>query len=370
MPKDKTPPQKAPKTRRFRLPGREREYLTTNLALLLKAAVPVGEALHSLTETSTSRTFRQAVAQLERDIDNGVPLWQALDRAGVVSGQTLALIRLGEESGNLVDNLQVAARQEEKQRIFQAKIRSAMLYPTFVLSLTIIVGLGISWFLLPRLSETFSQLRVELPAVSKVLIGFGVFLKDNGFWAVPLFLVGLALAGFILFGWRKTRSVGRRLLFHLPGIKRLLREVEIARFGYLLGTLLQAGLSVTQALQLLHDASDAPRYKRFYQVLKGEFEEGFSFKSAFPRHKKEATKLLPPSIQQMIIAAERSGALPETLIASGEIYEEKADITTKNLETILEPILLLIVWMGVILVAVAVILPVYGLLGGVSGGIE
>lgn len=353
------------KAKRFHIASKDRAYLAANLAVLLKSAVPVGEVLASLQETSRSPQLVKALQQMRGDIDVGMPLWRALDRSGVVSSQTLALIRLGEQSGNLVQNMEVAAEQEEKQRIFRSKVRSALLYPTFVLSMTFVVGLGVAWFLLPKLAVTFSQLQVTLPAISKILINFGLLLKADGVWLVPLGVTVLLAAGYIIFAAPKTRSIGQRILFHIPGISRLLYEVEVARFGYLLGTLLKAGLSVTQALQLLHDATVAPQYKKFYLYLHGAFEDGYSFRASLPAYK-QARKLLPPAVQQMIIAGERSGALPETLTNVGEIYEKKADTSTQNLEALLEPILLVIVWLGVMGVAVAVILPIYGLVGGLD----
>jgi type II secretory pathway component PulF len=359
-------PAKQRKVRAFHLAAKDREHLTTNLALLIRAAVPISDALDSLAQTSSNRLFKAAIAQIQDDIDNGYSLSKALGRSHVISGQTLALITLGEQSGNLSENLAVAAKQEEKQRIFQAKIRSALMYPGFVLGLLLVVGLGVAWFLLPRLSETFAQLNVELPLISKIFIGFGVFLKDHGVWAVPAFLAVLLAVGIILFGLPRTKHLGMRLAFRTPGISRLLFEVETARFGYLLGTLLRAGLSVTQALQLLHDATSAPGHKALYATLRQDFEDGFSFKSSFGRHRKTANRLIPPAVQQMIIAGEQSGALDETLLSVGRLYEEKADVSTKNLEVILEPLLLTVVAAGVLMVALAVLLPVYGLVGGLD----
>jgi type IV pilus assembly protein PilC len=99
--------------------------------------------------------------------------------------------------------------------------------------------------------------------------------------------------------------------------------------------------------------------------MKGSFEDGYSFKASFAQYK--STKvMLPPAVQQMIVAGERSGALPETLMSVGTIYEAKADTSTQNLETVLEPILLVIVWLGVLGVAVSVILPIYSLVGGLG----
>ncbi|HEX3568776.1 MAG TPA: type II secretion system F family protein [Candidatus Saccharimonadales bacterium] len=351
--------------KKYHLPAREREYLTTNLALLLKAAVPIGEAFDSLSSTSKSRVFRAAMAHMKQDIDDGMPLWRALERSGVMPAQTLVLIRLGEESGNLTTNLDVAARQEAKQRTLKSKVRSALIYPIFVLGLTGTIGLGVAWFLLPRLSQTFSQLNVKLPLISRVFLDIGTFLKERGLYAVPLGLIALIFLLYILFAAPKTKAIGNWLLFHLPGISRLMYEVEVSRFGYLLGTLLNAGLSVTESLELLEQSTTARHYQRFYHYLRNAFDEGYGFRAALPKYK-AAARLLPPAVQQLLIAGERSGALAETLRTVGNSYEEKADISTQNLEVILEPILLVIVWLGVLGVAIAVILPIYKLTSGLS----
>ena len=351
--------------RKHRLSVKDREYFTSNLAQLLQAGVSVGEGLASMIETSHSKRLATALQQVQGDIDEGTSLWRALERSGMVGSQTLALIQLGEQSGKLVQNLEVAAAQEEKQQIFRTKVRSALIYPGFVMGLTLAIGLGVAWFLLPKLADTFSQLNVELPFISRVFIGFGSFLRDNGLWAVPLG-VGLGALGlYLLFGAPRTRTVGQRLLFHTPGIARLMYEVEVARFGYLLGTLLEAGLSIMQAFELLGRATNATNYQKFYHYLGDSFENGYSFRVSLSQYKK-SRKLLPPAVQQMVIAGERSGALPQTLTNIGRIYEQKADTSTQNLEAILEPILLVIVWLGVLGVAVAVILPIYSLVGGLG----
>lgn len=358
--------KKLPKAKHFHLSGKDREYFTGNLALLLKAGVPVSDALQSLQDTSRSKNLKAALQQIQNDIEEGMPLWKALERSGTVGSQTLALVQLGEESGKLVDNLEIAAKQEEKQRIFKSKVRSALLYPTFVITLTLVVGLAIAWFLLPKLAVTFDQLNVPLPFISQIFINFGLFLKENGYWAIPTAIALLILALYILFGLRATKWMGQSLLFHLPGISKLMREVEIARFGYLLGTLLEAGLPVTESLRLLERASTARDYQKFYAYLYKAFEDGYSFKASMGRYKHAAT-LIPPAVQQMVVAGEKSGALADTLASIGKIYEEKADVSTQNLEAILEPILLVIVWLGVMAVAIAVILPIYSLVGGLEG---
>jgi len=344
---------------------KDREYFSQNLALLLKSAVPVGDALASLSVSTNSKSLQRALAGMYADVEAGYSLANAMEHAGLVSSQTLALIRLGEDSGHLVENLQLAAQQEEKRHIFASKVRSALIYPLFVIGLTAVVGLGVAWFLLPRLAGTFTQLHVKLPLISRVLMGFGIFLKAHGIVAVPLAVLGLLIVVYVLFFAKPTKHIGSRLLFTFPGIGRLMREIEIAQFGYLLGTLLDAGLPVTKAVRLLAGASTAARYQRFYAYLADSLDDGFTFKDSLKRYKKSG-KLIPPPVQQMVIAGENSGALPDVLQTIGRTYEQKADSTTANLEVILEPILLVVVGAGVMIVAVAVIVPIYSLVGGLG----
>lgn len=362
---EKAPKRKDKKPRSYHIPFKEREYFSENLALLLKSAVPIGQALDSLVKTTKNTAMKKTLANMQADIEAGYSLANALERSNVVSNQTLALVRLGEQSGRLIENLQLAAQQEEKRHAFRSKVRSALIYPSFVISLTVIVGLGVSWFLLPRLSETFTQLNVSLPLISQIMIQFGKFLQAYGYIAVPAFILGCALLGYILFGFKATKGIGQRILFKTPGIGRLMKEVEIAQFGYLLGTLLDAGLPITEAIRLLARASNATRYQHFYDYLAKALGDGYSFRESLEKYKK-SSKLLPPAVQQMVIAGERSGSLSEVLSTVGRTYEQKADTTTENLEAIIEPILLIIVWIGVMLVAVAIIVPTYSLVGGLN----
>ena len=354
-----------PAGRPLHFPYKDREYFSENLALLLKSAVPVGEALQSIATASPNKKLQKVLTEMQADIDAGQSLANALEHSGLMSDQTLALVSLGEESGHLVENLQLAAQQEEKSHLFAAKVRSALIYPVFVLGLTFVVGLGVAWFLLPRLAQTFSQLHVKLPFITRVMIGLGNFLRQHGKIAVPLVLIAIFSVVYILFFAKKTKHIGQRFLFALPGIGRLMNEVEVAQFGYLLGTLLNAGLPIIKTLELLAGATRSSRHQALYRYLAQSLADGFSLKESLAKYKNSG-KLIPAPVQQMIIAGERSGSLPDVLLVIGHTYEQKSDITTANLESIIEPILLVIVAAGVLLVAIAVIIPIYGLVGGLQ----
>lgn len=345
--------------------SKERDQFIENLSMLVLSGMSIIGALSSIIKQTKSPGMKAILERMLLEIESGSPVWKALDKTHFFKGYTISLIRLGEESGNFAENLKVVALEEEKDREFKSKVKSALMYPIFVLGLTGIVGIGISWFILPKLAKIFYDLKLALPLITKVLLAFGLFLSKHGLVAVPLGAAVIGAVGYLVFGWSKTKFIGEAIIFSIPGIKTLLMEVEVARFGYLLGTLLEAGLPVTRAIDSLASASEVIRYKKFYLALRESIDAGNSFEKSFAAYK-NINALIPPPVQQLIISGEQSGNLNKTLIKVGQVLEAKSDTTTKNLTIIMEPILLVIVWAGVVSVAFAVILPIYSLVGGLN----
>jgi type II secretory pathway component PulF len=345
--------------------SKDRDHFIENLSMLVLSGMPLVGALTSIVNEERNPRMKKILEGILAEIEGGSPLWKSFERTGMFRGYTISLIRIGEESGKFAENLKVVAEQEEKDREFRSKVKSALMYPVFVLTLTLVVGIGISWFILPKLAKIFFDLKLTLPLVTRILMGFGIFLSKNGLWAVPLGTTVLGGILYTVFGLKRTQFIGEAIIFSIPGIKTLMAEVELARFGYLLGTLLEAGLPVTKAIDSLEGASDVLRYKKFYAYLRDSIELGNSFQKSFTGYKK-MEKLIPIPIQQLVISGEQSGNLTKTLIKVGQVLEAKSDQTTKNLTIIMEPILLVIVWAGVVSVAFAVILPIYSLVGDLN----
>lgn len=343
----------------------EKDYFLENLAVMISSGIDVSSAITSIKQETKSKKMFKILRTIEAEIDSGTSLWASLEKVKLLPDHVISLIRLGEESGNLTENLKLVVTQQQKEREFASKLTSAMIYPVIVLSLTLIIGLGIAWFILPRLSLVFSQLRVELPLITKILISAGKFLGEFGILVIPLSIFLIIFTAYILFFAKKTRILGEGILLRLPGISKIIIETELARFGFLLGALLKAGLIVTDALSSLASATTTIAYQKLYLSLEKSIEQGNSFESSFKLYK-DTNKLIPIPIQQIIITSERSGRLPEVLINLGQTFEDKLQTTTKNLIVILEPILLIIIWLGVLFVALSVILPIYSLIGGLN----
>lgn len=345
--------------------GEEKEYFIENLAMLLASGMDIIESLEAIKAEVKSTKLLNIINQLVEDISAGFSLSVALTKVEILPPHIIALIKIGEESGRLHESLKVVVTQQSKERSFKSKIRAAMMYPVFVMAVAMVVGIGIAWFILPRLSTVFSQLNLKLPLVTRLLMSFGAFLSKYGAVVVPSFIVGLILVVFFLFIYSKTKFIGQWLLFLIPGIKNLIREAELARFGYIMGTLLQSGLPVLEALSSLQDSGTLRSYGKIYQYLHAQIEEGKSFEESFKANKKIRV-YIPTPIQSLISAGERSGSLARIFLNISETFEAKTELTTKNLSVILEPLLLVIVWLGVVAVALAVILPIYSLVGGLS----
>jgi len=347
----------------------EKSYIIENLSMLINAGAGIGESLEIIAKGLHSGRIKSVILNVKHEVEQGMPLWQALKNTKFFSFSTISLIKIGEQSGKLGTNLSAIAIQQQKDKISLSRIQSAMAYPVLVLSITFIVAIGIFWFVIPKLTPIFTQLNVKLPLITKIFISFSSFLVNYGLIFIPVFLIFLFLIIYFIFYYSKTRFIGQAFLFFIPGVRKLIKEVEISRFGYILGNLLSSGISVPDSLLALSDSTRLLNYKKLYDSLKKNTEEGYSFQKSFMLFK-NINKLIPSAMTQMIIVGEQSGNLSGVFKNIGEVFEKKSDNTIKNLTVALEPILLIFVWFGVLAVALSVILPIYGLIGGMNNQIS
>lgn len=347
---------------RFRSFGMQSQanFLIQNLSMLIGAGMGVTMALQSVYAETNSPRMRSALKEIMDKVDNGIQLSRAIREARIVSPHTLSLIELGEVSGRLSENLQVAALQNEKEAVFRSRVRSALMYSIFVFMIAFVVGAGTSWFILPKIADFFADIEGQLPFLTRVLIDTGAFLEAYGFIFIPLVVMFFVMLFYFLFSFPKTKFIGHTILFHIPLIKDLIQETEIARFGFLAGTMVRAGMPINTVFELMPETTTFLNYKRFYMYMHDRVVEGYTFRKAFASYKK-IDKIMPIAVRQMIIAAEQSGTLSESLIKIGELYESRVDATSRNIPTFLEPALLLVIGGMVGILALGVLLPIYQL---------
>jgi type II secretory pathway component PulF len=344
---------------------KEEDYFLENLSILMSSGMPVSEAVLALGREMRTPRMIDRIAVLEKEINSGSSLYLALEKSKLLPKHFGNLIRVGESSGLLVDNFNIIVGQRQKERIFSSQIRVAMAYPVTVLVVALLIGVAITWFLLPGLSGIFASMQIKLPWITRVMIGFGKFVSHSGYWVLPLFVVAVLLVLYLVFSYKKTKYIGEYIILHLPKIRSIIQDSEVARFSYLLGSLLGAGLPIDATIGFLSDSCNVTAYKKFYNYARTKVTDGESFARIFASYQ-GIDRLIPVPIQQTIISAENSGRLSESSLHVSEIFEAKMEINYKILTTMLEPILLVVVWLGVLGIALAIILPIYSLIGGMG----
>jgi len=342
--------------------GDEKDYFIENLSLLIASGMGISSALASLSVSVKSQKMKKITKFTEEMVNSGLPLWKAFKETKLLPDRVIALIRSGEESGRLPEHLNLVTIQQHKDKVLGSRLKSALIYPGIVTFLAVVVGLGSAWFVLPKITLIFTESNIELPWATKLLIWFGTFLSEYGYFAVPLTIAFFSVSIYFMFFFKKTKFVGDSILFSIPGVKKLIQGVELARFGYIFGALLQAGINVHDALDSLINGTSYRFYKNFYKFLQDNIDQGKSFETSFKEYK-NSDIYIPAPIQQLIISAEKSGRLPETLIKIGLIYEEKTEAMSRDLSTMLEPIILIVVGFLVSFIVFAIIGPIYDLSG-------
>jgi type IV pilus assembly protein PilC len=341
--------------------GKERDYLVENLAMLLGSGMEVLLALETIRSEIRSPMLRKIILKTGQDVEEGSALWQALSDSNLFPDYIVALIHIGEETGQLNEKLKLIADQQKRQRLLRSRITSALSYPILIILLTFSVAIGISAFVLPRFVSLFGEMNKDLPLLTKGLVWSGNFFMLYGWLAVPLIFFIMAVAIFFVFVFPRTKFIGQWIFFHFPITNKMVQEIELSRFGSNLGTLLTAGLPLVMAMKAVVRSSNYYNYKKLYAFLAANIEDGQTFKESFDGFK-NSRKLIPVSIQQMISSSEYSGNLAEILVNIGNIYDAKTEISAKNLTTMIEPIMLIIIGLGILGVALAIITPIYTLM--------
>ncbi len=344
--------------------GKQRVAMIQSLAMMMNAGLPLIDALTTLEKEVRHKATKKIVRRISAAVESGTPLWRAMEQQYLFTPYELALVRIGEEAGNLARNLEYLSVQQEKDRALRAKVKMAMIYPTIVMVLMFIIVMGLGMFVLPNLIQVLLSLNADLPITTRAVIYVTNLFTEYGAVAIPS-LIGGFIVVLLLSKFTSFRVVTQWFAFRIPGIGTLGRHATIARFGVILGGLLKAGVPLTEALKSLENVTHIVAYKKFYKKLLEHILLGDSFSKSFEAIK-GSNKLLPISVQQLVVTGEQSGTLSETLLKIADIYEKKAEETAEKLPVILEPMLLLFIGGLVGTIAFAIITPIYSVVGNVG----
>lgn len=341
----------------------DRLLFTKYLSEMLKSGIPLDEAINTAKVQTKNSYFKKILSKIEESVSNGQTLAKALSKFPDAFGPLyISLVKVGEESGNLEANLGYLAIQIKKSYEFRKKVEGAMLYPGLILLSTFIAGGGLALFVLPQLVDLFKSLNTELPLSTKILLFVAQAMRDHGFIIIGTIL-GVFIGLTILVQTPAVKPKWHRLLLMVPGLGNLIQNTQLSNLCRNLGLMLKSGIPLLPALKTECEATGNMVYKVYLKRLISAAESGRELSEEMRMHR---FSFMPAIMTKMVGIGEKTGKLDETLIYLGDFFEEEVDEMTKNLSTIIEPVLLLIIGLVVGFVALAIISPIYELTGSIK----
>ncbi|AEH44034.1 Type II secretion system F domain protein [Thermodesulfatator indicus DSM 15286] len=342
--------------------AKEIVVFTRQLAAMLEAGLPLIQALDSLAHQQKNPYFKEVVFKIKKAVEEGTPFSEALKQYPKIFDKFyFHMIEAGESSGNLELSLKRLATYMEKNLALKAKVKKAMIYPSIVLFVTVVVLSIIMLFVVPTFEKMFSEMGKALPLPTQIVIEASRLTKTY----FPFFIGGTIISVFLLRQYYRTEK-GRlhidALLLKLPLFGNLFRKVAVARFSRTLSTLIMSGVSIIDALTIAAKTAGNVVVERTINQVRQAVQEGQSI--ADPLSK---SSIFPYMVVQMVTVGEASGTLEKMLDKVAEFFEEEVDNTVDAMAQMIEPVM--IVFLGVVIggIIVSLYLPIFKLGEVVAG---
>ncbi len=335
---------------------RDKIVFAKNLAKMTEAGLPITRAL-SILERQAKGQFKKVLVGISDSINKGNTLSDSMKAyPKVFSTLFVSMVKAGEESGNLSVSLQNVGEQMDKSYQLTKKVRGAMMYPAVIISLMIVIGVLMMIYMVPTLTSTFIGLGVELPLSTRIIIWISDFLKSY----IVFMAVGLLIFSFFALWWLRTQK-GQRLLdfvfLHIPVVKNIVKQVNSARTARTLSSLLSSGVDIVLAIGITRDVIQNSYYKEVLLEIQNIIQKGEPISTVFA----ENSNLYPLFVSEMVSVGEETGKIGEMLLGIAVYYEDEVDQKTKDLSSIIEPVIMIFIGVGVGFFAISMLGPTYSL---------
>lgn len=332
-----------------------------NLSAMTKAGLSLSRALSVIEAQSKNARFKSIVEGINLEIKKGKTLSEALKTyPNIFSNLFISMSKAGEESGGLSDALANVALQMDKTYRLQKKIKGAMIYPAVIICVMLIVGILMFIFVVPGITETFQELNTELPGSTKFIIALSDFL--TGHWLLTILIILAFVAG-VYFSLKTL--IGKKIrdycIIRLPLVGDLVMESNAARVSRTLSALLTAGVPVASSLEITCDMVNNFYYKKVLTEAITVVEKGENISAVFMRN----PNLYPTFVGEMMSVGEETGNMASMLLELALFYETDVEERTKDLSTIIEPVLMVIIGVAVGFFALSMVTPIYSVMDNV-----
>lgn len=349
----------------FRKKIKSQEIITfaKNLSVMIDAGLSVSRALSILVKQSKNKKLIAVLESINTLVNGGETLSKSLEsHPDIFSSLFVSMVKAGEESGKLSYSLQIIADQLEKSQNLSKKIKGAMLYPTVIVSLMVIIAIVMMVYMVPTLTETFKGLNIKLPLPTRVIIAISDFLVAN--FLLTIGTIAAAVFGFL---WGLKTKKGKDMLdfitLHMPMIKNMAKEVNAARTARTLSSLISSGVDIISAIGITSEVLQNHYFKNLLKDTAKKVEVGELLSVSLSNSN---GNLYPVFVGEMLSVGEETGKMTEMLDNIATFYEAEVDQKTKDMSTIIEPFLMILIGIVVGIFAVAMMLPTYSLVDAIQ----
>src|SRR3989344_3807019 len=324
---------------------KQKIFFISNLSEMLAAGLSLTRALKVALKQTKNPKLGKVISSITDEIDKGGTFAGALGQfPDIFPNTTVAMVEAGERSGRVPEALAIVALQMMKLYQLRKRIRGALMYPAIVILAMILIAVMMLVYIVPTLAATFKELGAELPLSTGLIIGVSDFI-GNHYIIVALLVIIFGLATYFLFKLKEVKRGWSWLVLHLPAIGEIVKQSNSAITSRKLASLLHSGVDIVAALTITSPVLQNPYYIEIIERAIVAGPGGESLSSLFFKKKNE--KYYPPFVGEMMSVGEETGKLPDMLIKLAEFYENEVDTVVKDLSTIIEPIIMLIVGTGV-----------------------
>ena len=329
---------------------------TRQFATMVTSGLPITDAL-VITRDQSKPAMGPVISQILSDVEGGSSLGAAFEKhPKVFSSVYISLVKAGEEGGVLDQIMARLADNLEGAREFRAKVKGALIYPVIVIIGMVIVAAIMMIFVVPKLTGLYSEFQADLPLPTKILIAVSTFMAKF-WWLMLFFIIGV---GYWFLYYKRT-DVGRRRYdewkLKVPIYGPLQKQIILTEMTRTLGLLVGAGIAILEAMKIISGVVGNTLYAEAIQRCSDKVEKGFSLAYSFS----EETEVFPQMLFQMLAVGEETGKIDESLLKVSKVFEQESEQQVKALTAAVEPIVMVILGVGVGFLVIAVIMPIYNL---------
>ncbi len=338
--------------------GKDLAIFSRQLAVMMQSRVPITQSLRSLAVQTKKQTFKEKILKISQLVEEGNPLSEAFSAFPEVFGVFyVSLIKTGEASGRISDTLYYLSDHLEREADIGAKLKSAMIYPAFVIVVLGVVMSIIMFFVMPRIAQLLAETTNDPPMMTKMMLAFYDFLAHYG-WVLIVGFVVMVISIIYYFSTKQGKKLYDKMVLKLPFIKEFMKKIYLIRFAENISTLIGAGLSINKALNITKDTVQNFVYKEIIAEIEERVSEGEKISAVLVKYPEYA----PPFVVQMIQVGEETGKLDKNLMEIVNFYQKEVNRAIEVFTALLEPILIIFLGVIVALMAVTVLEPLYGAL--------